>query len=77
MTKKSLPELSSFGAAIRKMRTQRGLSQEQLADLCELDRTYIGSIERGERNISLINIHKLALALSVSPATFFSDILDD
>lgn len=49
------------------MREQKGFSQEGLALVCGLDRTYIGGVERGERNISLINIHKIATALVVSP----------
>lgn len=57
----------SFGTRVRLMREQKGLSQEGLALLCDLDRTYIGGVERGERNISLINIHKIARALGVSP----------
>lgn len=56
----------SFGMRIRLIREQKGLSQEGLALLCELDRTYIGGVERGERNISLINIHKISMALGVS-----------
>lgn len=56
-----------FGARLRSIRQQKGLSQEALALACNLDRTYIGSVERGERNISLINIHKIARALSIPP----------
>jgi transcriptional regulator with XRE-family HTH domain len=56
-----------FGNRIRLQRREQGLSQEALALLCGLDRSYIGGVERGERNISLINIHKIALALSVDP----------
>jgi len=48
---------------MRALRQQRGLSQEELAFSCDLDRTYIGSVERGERNISLVNIHTIAAAL--------------
>ena len=60
-----------FGERLRSLRLAKGLSQEALAHLCELDRTYIGSVERGERNISLINIHLLAAALEVPVSEFF------
>ena len=59
-----------FGARLKSIRQQRGLSQEALALTCELDRTYIGGVERGERNISLINIQKIAKALDVSARSF-------
>jgi transcriptional regulator with XRE-family HTH domain len=59
--------LSKFGARVRKARLVLGLSQEKLALECGLDRTYISSVERGKRNVSLINIHKLAEALEISP----------
>jgi len=62
-----------FGARMRALRQQRGLSQEELAFSCNLDRTYIGSVERGERNISLVNIHTIAAALGVSLREFFND----
>lgn len=62
-----------FGTQMRALRQQRGLSQEELAFSCNLDRTYIGSVERGERNISLVNIHIVAAALKVSPREFFND----
>ena len=56
----------AFGEQVRAIRKQKKLSQETLAHACELDRTYIGGVERGERNISLVNIHKVADALGVS-----------
>jgi transcriptional regulator with XRE-family HTH domain len=56
---------TKFGARVRMLRTKKGLSQEAFADLCGLHRTYIGAIERGERNISLENIEKIARALGV------------
>ena len=57
----------TFGERVRASRKEKGLSQEALALACELDRTYIGGVERGERNISLINIYKIAHALGVEP----------
>ncbi len=58
---------ASFGRRLRELRLARGFSQERLALTCNLDRTYIGGVERGERNISLINIYKIARALNISP----------
>lgn len=60
--------LTLFGERVRVLRQARGLSQEALALAAGLDRTYIGGVERGERNISLLNIQKIAQALGVSPA---------
>lgn len=57
---------TQFGARLRQLRKARGLSQESLALICNLDRTYIGGVERGERNISLVNIHKIAGALKIA-----------
>lgn len=62
-----------FGDRLRYLRNIRQISQESLALLCELDRSYIGSVERGERNISLVNIKKIADALSISPREFFDE----
>ena len=58
-------------SALRELRTKKGLSQEALALDCGLDRTYIGGIERGERNVSLVNIEKIAAALGVSVRVLF------
>jgi transcriptional regulator with XRE-family HTH domain len=60
-----------FGARVRELRKQKGLSQEALALACDLDRTYIGGVERGERNISLLNIQKIAEALGLSARELF------
>ncbi|PKQ04482.1 MAG: XRE family transcriptional regulator [Alphaproteobacteria bacterium HGW-Alphaproteobacteria-11] len=63
--------LASFGDRVRLLRKERGLSQEQLAALCELDRSYVGGVERGERNVSLVNILRVCRALRVHPADLF------
>ena len=63
-----------FGKAVRKRRHKLGLSQEEFADMCGLDRTYIGGIERGERNVSLINIERIANALKVSLSKLFREV---
>ena len=60
--------LVKFGARLRELRKAVGLSQEKLALQSELDRSYVGQVERGERNISLKNIVKLASALDVAPS---------
>lgn len=65
-----------FGAMIRKQRLKIGLSQEELADRAGLHRTYVGGVERGERNISLVNILKLARAMDVKLADLMSQIDD-
>ncbi len=63
-----------FGETIKGFRQKASLSQEQLADLASLHRTYIGSVERGERNISLENIVQIARALDVKPSDLLKDI---
>jgi transcriptional regulator with XRE-family HTH domain len=63
----------AFGERVRALRKQRGYSQEALAERADLHFTYVSSVERGERNISLVNIVRLARALKVSPASLFQD----
>jgi transcriptional regulator with XRE-family HTH domain len=65
-----------FGARLKRLRQGAGLSQEQLAQLASLDRSYVGSVERGERNVSLENICCLARALKVPPSSLFEDRQD-
>lgn len=65
--------LVCFGKKVRELRKQRGLSQEALALLCDLDRSYIGGVERGERNVSLINIHKISNALNIDTYMLFTN----
>ena len=63
--------LIAFGRRVRHLRERQGISQEQLAEVSGLHRTYVGSVERGERNISLRAIHKLAKALGCAPSKLF------
>ena len=62
-----------FGELVRQFREQSDLSQEDLADLAGIHRTYIGGIERGERNPTLQTIHKLAAALDIPPMELLSN----
>lgn len=63
-----------FAGNMRRLRTEKGCSQEKLAELCGLHRTYIGSVEREERNISIDNIAKIAKALNVSHLELLKDL---
>lgn len=62
----------TVGKRVKELRNKLGISQEELADNAQLDRTYITSVECGKRNISIVNIEKLANALNVSLAEFFT-----
>ena len=59
------------GQRIKELRIKRGLTQEEFAFRCELDRTYITSLEKGKRNISLTNLEKIAKALDMTLSEFF------
>ena len=59
---------NAFGARLRELRKERDWSQEKLGAEADLDRTYVSGVERGIRNISLINICRLAKALGITPA---------
>ncbi len=66
-----------FGYRVRRLRLAKGLSQEKLGELCGLDRTYISSIERGHRNVSLENISAIALSLDVNLTQLFRGLKTD
>ena len=60
-----------FGKRVRQLRDERGISQEKLGELAKVHRTYVGMIERGEKNITLANIEKFAKALSIEIKNLF------
>lgn len=63
-----------FGQSVRRQRERRKLSQEKLAELAGIHPTYLGRIERGRQNISLVNIGKIARALKVKPRELFKGV---
>lgn len=63
--------LIAFGHKVRAIRKTKGLSQEALADLSGIDRSYMGHIERGQKNVTLLKIYQIADALNVSVSKFF------
>lgn len=65
------PVLKAFGQAVREYRKARGFSQESFAHYCGLDRSYMGSVERGERNVTLANMERIIAALHIKPSEFF------
>ncbi|NCC18622.1 MAG: XRE family transcriptional regulator [Bacteroidia bacterium] len=64
-----------IGKRLKELRTEKGLSQEKFSFMCELDRTYIASIEQGRRNVSIVNIEKIAKALDMSIYEFLNSDL--
>jgi len=71
VTSKQLAQRKAFGARVRELRRESGFSQEELAHRAELDRSYVGQVERGERNVSLDNIHRLAESLELKVRDLF------
>jgi transcriptional regulator with XRE-family HTH domain len=67
-------ELKQFGQKVREMREALGYSQEQLAARASLHRNYVGGVERGERNVGLLNLIRLARALDKSPSELLEGI---
>ena len=77
MARKPLPSserplvLVNFGLAVRQFRKARGMTQEAFADACEIDRSYMGGVERGERNLDLVNVARIIETLEMKPSEFF------
>jgi transcriptional regulator with XRE-family HTH domain len=67
------PRLVAFGEKVRQIRKEKGLSQEALADLAGIDRSYMGHIERGDQNITLTKIYQISEALRVSVKMLLAD----
>lgn len=61
--------VSLFAANVRRLRKEQGLSQEELAEAAGVHRTYVGMIERGEKNVTIYNIERIAIALGVRPGS--------
>jgi transcriptional regulator with XRE-family HTH domain len=72
--RKKNPILVKLGKQIRELRKSKGFSQEDFADEAGLDRTYVGGIERGERNIATLNLVRIALALGVDVGVLFPSL---
>ncbi len=73
MRKPSLVLTKTLSNNIKKLRSDMNLSQEELADKCGLHRTYVGAVERGERNVTLSSLEVLAFALNVDVPTLLTD----
>ena len=68
------PKLALLGQQIRRLRDEKGLSQEEFAGLADIDRAYFGGIERGERNVAALNLIKIADALGVEVGKLFPPV---
>lgn len=67
----------AFGQAVKAIRTGKGISQEKLAELVDLHRTYISDIERGGRNVSLVNIYRIAEGLDIKVFEIFQKLEEE
>ncbi len=65
--------LKWFGSRLREIRHKKGLSQEELAELAGIDRTYVGGVERGERNLSILSVKRFSDALGINVSNLFDD----
>jgi transcriptional regulator with XRE-family HTH domain len=70
----SKPIAKQFGVVVRKLRTNRGMSQEAFADLCGVHRTYMGTIERGEKTVTIETVDKIAKALNIRVSQLFIEL---
>lgn len=68
--------MQSLGKRIKKMRGERSLSQEELAELAGVHRTYVGMIERGEKNVTVLSAQKISAALGISVSELFKGYED-
>lgn len=74
MSSESRSELKAFGLRVRNLREGLGWSQDKLAEEADLHRTYISGLERGERNVSVLNVLRLARALKTAPGRLLDDL---
>ena len=73
MVKEGKTELRKLGDSIRNARKELGVSQEDFAEICDLHRTYVGQLERGEKNVSFTNVLRVAKAFRVKPSALLAE----